>query len=43
MGKTYMGILRTSFLIDKKGKVLKIYEKVKPEQHIAEVLEDIQN
>jgi thioredoxin-dependent peroxiredoxin len=40
-GKTYMGILRTSFLIDPDGIVRKIYEKVKPEGHAQEVLKDV--
>ena len=30
-GKTYMGIIRSSFLIDEKGKVLQVAYKVKPE------------
>lgn len=41
MGKEYMGIARTSFLIDPKGKVAKVYEKVKPEVHASEVLQDL--
>lgn len=41
MGREYMGILRTSFLIDPKGTVAKIYEQVKPEQHAEEVLADL--
>lgn len=41
MGREYMGTLRTSFLIDPAGKVAKIYEKVKPELHAQEVLEDL--
>ncbi len=41
MGREYMGTLRTSFLIDPKGKIVKIYEKVKPELHAAEVLDDL--
>jgi thioredoxin-dependent peroxiredoxin len=39
MGRTYMGVLRTTFLIDEKGKIKKIFEKVKPEDHASEVLE----
>jgi peroxiredoxin Q/BCP len=38
MGRTYMGILRTTFLIDEKGKIKKIFEKVKPDEHAREVL-----
>ncbi|TSC73554.1 MAG: peroxiredoxin Q/BCP [Parcubacteria group bacterium Gr01-1014_70] len=41
MGREYMGIVRTSFLIDPKGKIAKIYEKVKPETHAEEVLQDL--
>ncbi len=41
MGREYMGTLRTSFLIDPKGKIVKIYESVKPELHATEVLEDL--
>lgn len=39
MGRTYMGILRTTFLIDEKGKIKKVFEKVKPDEHSREVLE----
>lgn len=42
MGRTYMGTSRTSFLIDPSGTVVKVYEKVKPEKHAAEVIADIQ-
>jgi peroxiredoxin Q/BCP len=42
MDREYMGILRTSFLINPLGKIAKIYEKVKPELHATEVLEDIE-
>ena len=41
MGRTYMGIMRTSFLIDPKGKIAKVYEKVKPPAHAAEVIADL--
>lgn len=39
MGRTYMGVKRITFLIDEKGKIKKVFEKVKPEEHAAEVLE----
>jgi thioredoxin-dependent peroxiredoxin len=39
MGRTYMGVQRTTFLIDEKGKIKKVFEKVKPEDHANEVLE----
>jgi peroxiredoxin Q/BCP len=38
MGRTYMGVKRITFLIDEKGKVKKVYEKVKPEEHAQDVL-----
>lgn len=37
-GKKYMGIERTTFIIDGKGKIAKIFPKVKVEEHHAEVL-----
>lgn len=40
-GKKYMGISRESFLIDKKGVIVKHYEKVKPAGHAQEVLDDV--
>ncbi len=39
MGKTYDGTFRASFLVDRKGRIIKIWPKVKPEAHPAEVLE----
>ena len=41
MGREYMGILRTSFLIAPDGKIAKVYENVKPAEHALEVLRDI--
>jgi thioredoxin-dependent peroxiredoxin len=41
MGKEYMGINRMSFLIDSKGKIAKVYDKVKPEIHAQEILKDL--
>ena len=37
-GRTYMGIERTTFLIDEQGRLAKIFPKVKVDQHYAEVL-----
>ena len=39
MGRTYMGVKRTTFLIDEKGRIKKVFEKVKPEEHAREVLD----
>lgn len=41
MGREYFGTLRTSFLIDPSGKIVKIYENVKSDIHAGEVLRDI--
>jgi len=38
-GRKYMGIERTTFVIGADGKIAKIFPKVKPEGHAAEVLE----
>ncbi len=37
-GKKYMGIERSTFIIDKAGKVAAILEKVQPAEHVAKVL-----
>jgi len=39
MGRTYMGVKRVTYLIDEKGKIKKVFEKVKPEEHAQEVLD----
>ncbi|HEX9678979.1 peroxiredoxin [Nitrososphaera sp.] len=39
MGREFMGVIRTTFLIDKSGKVIKVFAKVKPAGHSREVLE----
>ena len=36
-GKKYMGVLRTTFLIDEDGKIVKIIEKPKVKEHAAEI------
>ncbi len=41
MGRKYMGIFRTSFLIDPTGKIAKVYENMKPEGHANEILADL--
>lgn len=43
MGREYLGTNRTSFLINPEGTIAKIYEKVKPETHAEEVLEDLKS
>ncbi len=41
MGREYLGTMRTSFLIDPKGTIAKIYDQVKPELHAEEVVADL--
>ena len=40
MGKEYMGIVRSTFLVNEKGKIFKAYPKVKAAGHAKEVLND---
>lgn len=40
MGREYIGVIRSTFLVNEKGKIFKIYPKVKPAGHSKEVLED---
>ncbi|MBF0454890.1 MAG: thioredoxin-dependent thiol peroxidase [Magnetococcales bacterium] len=42
-GKVYMGIVRSTFLIDAKGVVLKTWTKVKTKEHAQKVLEEARN
>ncbi len=37
-GRKYMGTERSTFVIDKDGRIAAILEKVKPEQHLEAVL-----
>jgi len=41
MGKEYLGITRNTFVISPDGTIEKIYRKVKPEFHAAQVLADL--
>lgn len=43
MGKEYMGVQRSTFLVDEKGKVFKAYPSVKPKGHADEVLQTMTN
>ena len=43
MGREFMGIIRSTYLIDKKGKILKVWDNVKVKDHAKEVLETLQN
>jgi len=39
MGREYMGVVRSTFLVDEKGKIIKAFPKVKAAGHANEVLE----
>lgn len=39
MGREFMGVIRSTFLVDKSGKIVKVFGKVKPAGHSKEVLE----
>jgi peroxiredoxin Q/BCP len=41
MGREYMGIDRKSFLIDEEGNIAKIYNDVKPKEHVREISQDL--
>lgn len=41
MGKKFMGYNRESFLINPAGEIIKHYAKVKPADHVAEIMLDV--
>jgi thioredoxin-dependent peroxiredoxin len=43
LGKKYMGVIRTTFLINSKGKIHKIWSNVRVKDHAKEVLEELKN
>ena len=43
MGREYMGVMRSTFLVNEKGKIFKIYPKVKPAGHSKQVFDDFKN
>jgi len=38
-GREYEGVLRTTFLIDPQGQIVRVFERVRPAEHSTEVLE----
>lgn len=42
-GKKYMGVIRTSFLINPAGEIVRIYTKVNVKNHAKDVLKDLKN
>ena len=43
MGKTYMGVARSTFVIDADGIVKRVMHKVKPATHADDVLETLRS
>ena len=43
MGREFMGVIRSTFLIDQKGKILKVWKNVKVKDHANEVLKTLEN
>jgi thioredoxin-dependent peroxiredoxin len=42
-GKKYMGVLRTTFLIDEKGIIQEVFEKVETKDHTKQILNKFKN
>ena len=40
-GKEYLGIVRTTFVIDESGNIAKVYKNVKAKDHAVKVLSDL--
>lgn len=40
-GRSYMGVLRKTYLIDEEGKILKIIEKVKTKEHTQQIYKEL--
>ena len=43
MGKEFMGIVRSTFLLNPNGKIIKIWDNVKVKDHAKEVLDTLKN
>ena len=43
MGREFMGVVRTTYLLDKKGQILKVWNNVKAKDHAIEVLESLKS
>ncbi|OGO63954.1 MAG: peroxiredoxin, partial [Chloroflexi bacterium RBG_19FT_COMBO_47_9] len=41
MGREYNGVFRTTYLINEKGKIVRVFENVKPAGHSAEILAEL--
>ena len=41
-GKQVMGVIRSSYLIDEEGRIVKVHAKVKPEENAGQMLADLE-
>ena len=41
MGKEYMGVVRSTFLISPQGKIAQVWDKVRVKTHVEKVLEEL--
>lgn len=41
-GKQVMGVVRSSYLIDEEGRIVKVHAKVKPEENAGQMLKDLE-
>ncbi len=41
LGREYMGVFRTTYLIGKDGNIINVYENVKPAEHSTEIIRDL--
>jgi len=41
-GRVYMGVFRTTFVIDEKGIIQKIFKKVKTKEHTEQILKELE-
>lgn len=41
-GKQVMGVMRSSYLIDEEGRIVKVHAKVKPEENAGQMLKDLE-
>ena len=43
MGRKFMGVIKSTFLIDPNGKIIKIWDNVKIKDHVKKVLDTLKN
>ncbi len=40
-GRKYIGIVRSTFILDEEGKIIKEYRKVSPKNHIEQLIDEL--